>query len=188
MSVLVYTEINKGKVKKASLEAVNYASKIAELTGSTVTAIAINADASQLEEIGKAGAKKILSVTNNALSTMDSMLISATVEQAAKAEGSKIIIFSFDIVGKAVAPRLSARLKAGLVAGALDYPTVNGNNLEVKKNVFSGKATALYSINSDIKIISLLPNSFPVKLGENSATITDFSVELGSVNSKIVVK
>jgi electron transfer flavoprotein alpha subunit len=188
MSVLVYTEINKGKVKKASLEAINYASKIAELTGSSVTALAINADAAQLEEIGKAGAKKILSVKNDALNTLDSMLISATVEQAAKAEGSKIIIFSFDITGKAAAPRLSARLKAGLVAGAVDYPTVNGNNLEVRKNVFSGKATALYSINSDIKIISLLPSSFPVKLGDNSSSIVDFTADLSSINSKIVVK
>ena len=188
MSVLVYTEINKGKVKKASLEAVNYAAKIAELTGSSVTAIAVNADAAQLEEIGKAGAKKILSVKNDALASLDSMLISATVEQAAKAEGSKIIIFSFDITGKAAAPRLSARLKAGLVAGAVDFPTVNGGSLEVKKNVFSGKATAVYSINSDIKIISLLPNSFPVKLVDNAATVVDFSADLSSVNSKIVVK
>lgn len=188
MAVLVYTEINKGKVKKASLEAVNYAAKIAELTGSSVTALAINADAAQLEEIGKAGAKKIVSVKNDALAGLDSMLVSATVEQAAKAEGAKIIIFSFDITGKAVAPRLSARLKAGLVAGAVDYPTVSGGSLEVKKNVFSGKATAIYSINSDVKIISLLPNSFPVKLGENAAAVTDFSADLSGVNSKIVVK
>ncbi len=188
MSVLVYTEINKGKVKKASLEAVNYAAKIAELTGSSVTALAINADAAQLEEIGKAGAKKILSVKNDALATLDSMMVSATVEQAAKAEGAKVIIFSFDITGKAVAPRLSARLKAGLVAGAVDYPAVNGAALEVKKNVFSGKATAIYSINSDVKIISLLPNSFPVKLGENGATVSDFAADLSGVNSKIVVK
>lgn len=186
--VLVYTEINKGKVKKASLEAVNYATKIAELTGSSVTALAINSDATQLEEIGKAGAKKIVSVKNDALAGLDSMLISATVEQVAKSEGAKIIIFSFDITGKAVAPRLSARLKAGLVAGAVDYPTVNGASIEVKKNVFSGKATAIYSINSDIKIISLLPNSFPVKLGDNASTVVDFTVDLSGVNSKIVVK
>jgi electron transfer flavoprotein alpha subunit len=186
--ILVYTEINKGKVKKASLEAVNYASKIAELTNTSVTAIAINADAAQLEEIGKAGAKKILSVKNEALASLDNMLISAAVEQAAKAEGAKIIVFSFDITGKAVAPRLSARLKAGLVAGAVDYPTVNGTSLEVRKNVFSGKATAIYSINSDIKIISLLPNSFPVKLEDNAATVVDFSVDLSGVNSKIVIK
>lgn len=188
MSVLVYTEINKGKVKKASLEAVNYGAKIAELTGSSVTAIAINADAAQLEEIGKAGAKKILSVKNDALKGLDSMMVSAAVEQAAKAEGAKVIIFSFDITGKAVAPRLSAKLKAGLVAGAVDYPAVNGSGLDVKKNVFSGKATAVYTIHSDVKIISLLPNSFPVKLGDNSASVADFNVDLGAVKSKITVK
>ena len=186
--ILVYTEINKGKVKKSSLEAINYAAKIAELSNSSLTAIAINADASQLEEIGKAGAKKIMSIKNDALATLDSMLVSSAVEQVVKAEGSKIIVFSFDIVGKAVAPRLSARLKAGLVAGAVDYPIITGNTLEVKKNVFSGKATALYSINSDIKIISLLPSSFPIKLGDNTATVVDFAVDLSSVSSKIVVK
>jgi electron transfer flavoprotein alpha subunit len=186
--ILVYTEINKGKVKKASLEAINYGAKIAELTNSTVTAIAINADAAQIEEMGKAGAKKIVSVKNDALNSNDSMLLSATVEQIANAEGAKIIVFSFDITGKAVAPRLSARLKAGLVAGAVDYPKINGNNLEVKKSVFSGKATALYSINSDIKIISLLPNSFPVKLGDNAAIVVDFTADLSNVNSKIVIK
>lgn len=188
MSVLVYTEINKGKVKKASLEAINYGAKIAELIGGSVTAVAINADSAQLEEIGKAGAKKILSVKNDALKSFDSMLITAAVEQAAKAEGSKVIIFSFDITGKAVAPRLSAKLKAGLVAGAVDYPAVNGAALDVKKNVFSGKATAVYTIHSDVKIISLLPNSFPVKLGDNAASVTDFHVDLGAVTSKITVK
>ncbi len=187
MSILVYTEINKGRVKKASLECVNYASKIAELTGSTVTALVNNADAAQLEEIGKAGASKILSLKNDKLNS-DSMLISAAVEQAAKAENAKVIIFAFDIVGKAVAPRLSAKLKAGLVAGAVDYPVVNGNTFDVTKNVFSGKATAVYTIHSDIKLISLLPNSFPVKLGENKASVTDFSVDLSSVVSRIVIK
>ncbi|MGZ3882612.1 MAG: electron transfer flavoprotein subunit alpha/FixB family protein [Bacteroidia bacterium] len=188
MSVLVYTEINKGKVKKSSLEAVNYAAKIAELTGTSVTALAINAEGAHLEDIGKAGAKKILSVKNDALKGLDNMLLAATVEQAAKAESSKVIIFSFDLVGKSVAPRLSAKLKAGLVAGAVDYPSVNGNSLDVKKNVFSGKATAVYSINSDIKIISLLPNSFPVKLGDNAATVSDFNPDLSAVKSKLTVK
>ncbi len=188
MSVLVYTEINKGKVKKASLEAVNYGTKVAELTGSTVTAIAINADAAQLEEIGKAGAKKILSVKNDALKNLDSMLICAAVEQAAKAEGAKVIVFAFDIMGKSIAPRLAAKLKAGFVAGAVDYPSVNGNSLDVKKNVFSGKATAIYTIHSDVKVISILPNSYPVKLGSNAATVAEFTVDLSSVKSKIVVK
>jgi electron transfer flavoprotein alpha subunit len=187
MSVLVYTEINKGRVKKASLECINYASKIAELTGSTVTALVNNADAAQLEEIGKAGANKILSIKNEKLN-QDNMYLAAAVEQAARAENAKVIIFAFDVVGKAVAPRLSARLKAGLVAGAIDYPSVSGNTFEVKKNVFSGKASALYSITSDIKIISLLPNSFPVKSGENKAAVSEFNPDLSAVNARIKVK
>lgn len=187
MSVLVFVEINKGRVKKASLECVNYASKIAQLTNSTVVALVNNADATHLEEIGKAGASKILSVKNEKLTT-DSIYISYAIEQAAKTENSKVIIFAFDIVGKAVAPRLSAKLKAGLVAGATDYPTLNGTNFEVKKNVFSGKASAIYSINTDVKIITLLPNSFPLSLSTNSATVVDFNVDLSSVTSKITIK
>lgn len=187
MSILVYTEINKGRVKKASLECLNYASKIAELTGSTVTAFVNNADATQLEEIGKAGATKILSVKNDKLNS-DSIYITAALEQAVTSENAKLIVFTFDITGKSVAPRLSAKLKAGLVAGAVDYPVVSGSTLEVKKNVFSGKATAIYIINSDVKIISLSANSFPVKLGDNKATVVDFSIDLSTVQSRIVIK
>lgn len=186
MSVLIYTEVNKGRVKKASLECVNYGAKIAELLGTTATAIVNNADAAQLEELGKAGASKILSLKNDAIGN-DSMLIAEAVEKAAKAENAQVVIFAFDITGKSVAPRLSAKLKAGFVAGAVDYPTVKGTALEVKKNVFSGKATAVYSINSAIKVIALLPNSFPVKLTENKATVTDWSVSLENT-SRIKVK
>lgn len=188
MSVLVYIETGKGKVKKASLEATNYAAHIAGQLGTTVTAIAFNGEASHLEEVGKAGAKKILNVKGDPYKTYDPVYLAAALEQAAKAEGAKVIITSFDVTGKALAPRLSGKLKAGLVAGAVDFPTVNGNSLEVKKNVFSGKATAVYAINTDVKIISLMPNSFPVKLGENSASISDFAVDLSGATSRIVVK
>ena len=116
------------------------------------------------------------------------MFVSTAIEQAAKTETAKVIVFAFDLLGKAVAPRLSARLKAGLVAGAVDYPQINGTSFEVKKNVFSGKATALYSITSDVKLISLLPNSFPVKLVENKASVEEYAVDLSGMASKIVIK
>ena len=185
--VLVYAEINKNRVKKASLESINYAAKIAQLTGSSVTTFVNNAEPAHLEEIGKAGASKILSVKNVQLQS-DSMLISAALEQAAKHVGAKVVVFAFDIAGKAVAPRLAAKLKAGLVAGAIDYPAVNGNTFEVKKNVFSGKAAAVYTIHSEIKVISVLPNSFPVQLGTTSASVEDFNVDLSQIKSRIVIK
>lgn len=187
MSVIVYTEINKGRVKKASLECVNYATKIAQLIGTSVTAIVNNALPEHIEEIGKAGANKILSIKSDKL-TSDAIYVSSAVEQIAKLENAKVIVFAFDILGKSVAPRLSARLKAGLVAGAVDFPIVNGNSFDVKKNVFSGKATAVYSINSDVKIIALLPNSFPISLTDNKAEVVDFALDLSGVISKVIVK
>ncbi len=47
--------------------------------------------------------------------------------------------------GRAIAPRLSARLKAGLVSGAVSLPDIS-NGFVVKKNVFSGKAFANVAI------------------------------------------
>lgn len=186
MSVLVYTEIAKGKIKKSSLEAVNYGSRIATQLNTSVTAVIVGE--ADVAELGKAGAKKVLKLKNDKLSGLDGMYLTAAIEQAATAENATVIIFSHDFTGKEIAPRLAAKLKAGIVAGAVDNPTISGDALTVKKNVFSGKATAVYAINSAKKIISLLPNSFPVELTEGTAEVVDFAVNLDAVNSPIKVK
>ncbi len=186
MPVIVYTELHHNKVKKSSLECVNYASKIAEMTGSEAIAIVNNAGEEQVKQIGAAGAKRVLTMKVDKLEEDPAVLASA-IEAAAKKENAKVIIFAFDFVGKSVAPILSAKLDAGLVAGAVDMPEVKGNALEVKKNVFSGKATAVYSIESDIKIISLLPNTFPVWSKDNAAKVEPFSPEIKQP-SRITIK
>ena len=60
MSILVFIEHDEGIVKKSSLEAVSYAAHL----GDDVTAIALgnNVQTSELENTGKAGAKKVLHV------------------------------------------------------------------------------------------------------------------------------
>ena len=73
-----------------------------------------------------------------------------------KQAGANVIVFSNNVDGKAIAPRLSVRLKAGLVSGAVHY-RIRANGFVVKKNVFSGKAFANISVNTDIKIIALNP-------------------------------
>ncbi len=186
MSVLIYTEIAKGKIKKSSLEAVNYGSRIAAQLNTTATAIIVGEV--DCNDLGKAGAKKVLKLKNDKLANLDSQYLAAAIEQAATAEGANIIIFSNDFSGKAIAPRLAAKLKAGMVAGAVDNPVISGDSFSVKKNVFSGKAVATYNINSAKKVISLLPNSFAVELSDNTAEVVEFAVNLDNVNSPIKVK
>jgi electron transfer flavoprotein alpha subunit len=185
--VLVYAEINKNRVKKSSLECIHYASKIASLTGTEVCVLVNQASPENTAELGKAGAQKVLSANDESFNK-DSSYVTAAMEQAAKQVNAKVIVFAFDVVGKAVAPRLSAKLRAGLVAGATEVPVIGDTGFEVKKNVFSGKANAVYTIHSETKIISLLPNSLPVVMGENKATVESFSPDFSAVKNRIVVK
>ncbi|NRB11021.1 MAG: hypothetical protein HRU35_05380, partial [Rickettsiaceae bacterium] len=53
---------------------------------------------------------------------MGDSAVLCTVVAAKEAAGADVIVFSQDYTGKSVAPLVSAKLKAGLVAGAVDYP------------------------------------------------------------------
>src|SRR5262249_47439011 len=111
------------------------------------------------------------------------------IAQVAEKTGAKLIVFSNNVDGKAIAPRLSARMKAGLVSGAVALPDT-ANGFTVKKNVFSGKAFANVTINTEIKIISLSPNAFQVIAGEGTAEVAAFNaiVEPGKIKVTNVTK
>lgn len=189
MSVLVFTEASSTKIRKSSLEAVNYAKHIAEKLGTTVTAVIDGStDAALPGDLGKAGAKKVLTISDAKLKDGNPRAWAIALDQAAAAEGATVIVFSHDLMSKSIAPRLSVRLKAGVVAGAVDYPTIEGGKFTVRKTAFSGKATAVYAIHSEKKIITLLPNSFQVQLSDNSAEVTSMNVDLSSAEIKVTVK
>jgi len=95
-----------------------------------------------------------------------------------------VIVFSNNVDGKAIAPRLSARLKAGLVTGAVALPDTS-NGFVVKKTVFSGKAFANIAINTDIKIIALNPNAYQVIAGEGIAQVVPFDATVDSSKIKV---
>ncbi len=189
MAVLVFTEAGK-KIRKSSLEAVNYAAHIAGKLGTTVTAVIDGStDATLLADLGKAGANKVLTIADEKLKDGNPRAWAIALEHAANMEDAAVVVFSHDLVSKAVAPRLSVRLKAGVVAGAVDFPTIEEGKFSVRKTAFSGKATAVYVINSDKKIITLLPNSFPVQLTDNTAEIVPMSnVDLSGAETKVTVK
>jgi electron transfer flavoprotein alpha subunit len=56
----------------------------------------------------------------------------------------------------------------------------------VKKNVFSGKAFAHIALDTPVKIISLNPNSYPVRAGEGVAEVAAFSATVDNPRVKVV--
>jgi electron transfer flavoprotein alpha subunit len=176
MSVIVFAEHSDGAFKKKSLEAVQYAAGVAQSLGTTATAVALGSiGEDQLKELGKYGATKVLHVSDDRLANFSARAGAKALIAAAQQEDAKVIILTHDVMGRMVAPRIAARLKAGIVAGAIAQPDL-ANGFVVRKAVFAGKAFADVKITSDVKVITLMPNTFPVKAGEGSAAVENLAV------------
>ena len=174
MSVLVYIDSSEGHVKKASLEAMSYGAKIAEQMGTSAEGVALGSITEDLSTLGKYGIKKIHHVNNSSLDKLDAQVHAKVVAQVAEQTGANVIVFSNNVDGKAIAPRLSARMKAGLVTGAVALPETS-NGFNVKKSVFSGKAFATIAINTPVRIIALNPNAYQVTVKDGTAEVLAFS-------------
>jgi len=170
MSVLIFIDQAEGHVKKASLEAITYGAAIAAQLNTTAEGVVLGTTHEDLAGLGKYGVKKIHHVNNEALNNFDAQVYTKVIAQAVEASGATVVVFSNNVDGKAIAPRLSARLKAGLVAGAVALPDTS-NGFIVKKNVFSGKAFANISVTTPIKIIALSPNAYKTVAAEGQAEI-----------------
>ena len=184
MSVLIFIDTSEGHVKKASLEAMSYGAKIAELTGTTAEGVVLGTVKDDLATLGKYGVKKIHHVAADSLDHLDTQLYTKVIAQVAETIGAKVIVFSNNADGKAIAPRLSVRLKAGLVSGAVALPDTS-KGFVVKKNVFSGKAFANISVSTDIKIISLSLNAYQVVAGDGSAEVVSFTATVDAPKVKV---
>ncbi len=182
--VLVFLDQSEGHIKKSSFEAASYGAKVAELLGTTAEAIVLGTVADDLSSLGNYGIKKVHTVKNAALDHVDAQVFTKIIADAAKAIDAKVIIFSNNFNGKAIAPRLSVRLKAGLVSGAVALPDVS-NGFTVKKNVFSGKAFAHITVATDIKIIALNPNSYSVVPTTATAEVAEFAVTLDAAKVQV---
>lgn len=177
MSVLVYINSSTG-IHKSANEAVTYAKKL----GGSVTVITNGGcDVATLASLGKYGADKVL--VDRSVNSNDDQQLTRMIATAADSVGATTVVFSHDLTAKAVAPRLSVRMKAGLISGAIDLPSGDGTT---KVNVFSGKAFGAVKVNTSKKIISLLPNSIQPEATGSDCAVEDFNGDAGPTSVKVI--
>lgn len=162
MAVIVFLENWDGKFKKLSFELVSYASKVAEMMNVSAIAVSIgNVETDELSKLAAYGASKIVSIENSAFNTLDDQVYTRLIADVAQKCEASVIVLSNNNTGKAIAPRLSVRLKAGIASGVSKLP-LSVNPFVVYKKVFSGKAFAHVEIKTASKILTLAQNSFEV--------------------------
>ena len=163
MSVLVYAENWEGSFRKSTFEAVSYANETANLLGTDVIALSFgDVSNDELAKLGNYGANKVITTTG--IEKGDSK--ATTDFFASNFANSKIIIFSNTYTAKMIAPRLSARHKAGIISNVIGLP-FSTSPIKVLRKTFSSKAMEKTVINTEKAIIMLAPNSYGLKKCED---------------------
>ena len=152
MSVLVYTESENGKFKKTAFEVASYAKAVADQLGTTVTAVAVNAD--DVSELGKYGVDKVLNVSNTDLKKFNAKSYASVLKQAAQNESSKVVVVSSSADSKYLAPILAVNLDAGYASNVVEVPS-STSPFTVKRTAFTNKAFNITTIDTAVKVVGV---------------------------------
>lgn len=188
MSVLVFAELDEGKLKKSSQEAIFYGAKVAEMTGTSATTIIIGSAAtSVLASAGRFGAAKVLHTADSKLAEPNGMAYATVVAAAARQENSTVIVLAKSSLADAMTARLAGKLKAGVAANVIELPDVS-NGFRVKTSIYTGKAFAYDELKSAIKILAIKKNTITPEEQDATASVEDFAPALNDADFAIAVK
>lgn len=188
MSVLIFAELDEGKIKKSAQEAIFYGAKVAQMLGTSATAIVIGqASDDELASAGRFGATIVLHASDAKLAEPNGMAYATVVAQAAQQEGSKIIVLAKSSLGDAMTARLAGKLKAGLAANVVELPDLS-NGFRVKSSIYTGKAFAYNDLKADVKILAIKKNTITPEETDASAEVKPFSPALNDGDFAISIK
>ncbi|MDG1374106.1 MAG: electron transfer flavoprotein subunit alpha/FixB family protein [Flavobacteriaceae bacterium] len=175
MSVLVYTESEQGKFKKAALEAASYGKVVADAMGTTLVALTFNVgDAS---ELGTYGVEKVLNI--NSVTAFNAKIYANAIKQAAEKEAATVVILSASADSRYIAPLVSVGLSAGYASNVVAAPS-SLSPFVVKRSAFTNKAFCNTEISTAIKIVGVSNNSFGLVENMITAQQEEFSPSLAT--------
>jgi len=179
MNILAFAEQREGKFKKSAFEVVSAAKRLAgELNGTVVTLVIGSGVQAIAAELGGYGAVRVLAADDARLQYYSTTAYAALVAEAARREKASIILLPASQMGKDLAPRVGAKLSAGIASDCTAL-AVNGGTIVATRPVYAGKALIDVTVTSDVKIFSLRPNVFTaVPVSGGTATVESFPVSL----------
>ena len=170
--VLVFTEIKDGKLKKASREALSIGRRLAEAAGGDL--VAFSSEAAAADEAGRYGAKKVYVAAIPAYTTE---AYTAALAQVVKDVQPAVVLLAGTSNGRDLAPRLAARVNAGVASDVDRLEWVDGK-LRARRPVYSGKAFATVEVTSNPAIATTRPNAFVAeKAGGVAAEVVNVSAD-----------
>jgi electron transfer flavoprotein alpha subunit len=164
--IAAYLEIRDGKIKKSSLEALSEARRRAGELGKQTAAVLAGASVTGLAPSAFAlGATKVFVIEDPALDEYSSQAYAAALAGFAEEAKPEALFFAATAMGKDLAPRVAARLGAGLASDCVKVAAKDGT-LEFTRPIYAGKAFLTLRLKTTPQLATLRPNVFP--LGETA--------------------
>jgi electron transfer flavoprotein alpha subunit len=161
--ILTYIEIRDDKVKKASLEALDEAGRIAASLRTESAAVLVLRSGAQAPsaELFSHGAARVYILENDAFGHYSTQDHARALAELARKTTPEAVFFSGTALGRDLAPRLAARLGVG-VASDCTGVAVRDGRLEFTRPVLAGKALMTIELTSSPRLATLRPNVFPL--------------------------
>lgn len=183
MAALAFVEIEEGLVKKSSLEAVSYA---AAIDSSVVAILFGEVQAAELDKVGKAGASKVLHVSDSKLNRPNIMAYASAIAEAMTKEFASVLVMAKSSLGDPVSARVAIKTGASLATNVIELPDTNGG-FKVKCSIYTGKAFAITALKSDKKILGLKKNAVAIKEDGGAPSVEVFTPVLADADFKVTV-
>ena len=146
---------------------------MANKIGTDAIAITI-AHQGDANELGNYGANKVLTITDETLNTFNNQSYANAIVAASNHVNAETVVISNTNNGKAIAPIIAAKREAALITNAIELPSTL-SPFTIKRKAFSSKAYALFSTDSNLKVISITPNTIGVHQSQMDTSVESFN-------------
>jgi electron transfer flavoprotein alpha subunit len=164
MSILVFVEGAHGEIKKSSKEAISYAWETGKIVGiSEVIAVVPGVyEDDILKSLGKHGATKVINVDDPDLNLGNISAYSDVLTDIMNTANASMLIISKSSFSENIAGRVAGAVGAAIVSNVVSLPDISVGFM-VKKSIFTGKAMAGVTVNSDLKVLVIKKNCIAIR-------------------------
>ncbi len=188
--VLVWAETKDGAPRRATLEAVGAACKVAAPLGASVAAALIGeANDRAIQRLGEVGVKQVYRVTGPEFTHVEPCHYTDALQAICTHSSPRLILMGATALGKDLSARLAARLRAALATDCIALALAD-KHVVVTRPVFAGKLRARVALSSSpAPIVTLRPNVFPVPESQTGGApeVVDVSCALSEPSRKVAV-
>lgn len=189
--MFAFAETRGGALRKPALEAVTAARQAADATGGgTVHVLVMGAPGiggSVGEALKRHGADVIHIAEHDDLRHYSPEAAAATAAGLIGSTGARVAVFSASAQGRDLAPRVAARLGAGLAADVTGF-VVAGDVVTAEHPVYTGKLIASLRVEGRVAVVSLRPGALTPVVKEGAGTVQAVPPAIDPAGARVVVR